>query len=164
MKYGLSFCFIFLTFISKSQISILQGDSVLLAVQHKFGDEMINKLIQDYGLKRFNNRTYYNDSKSFLLGFNRNDSVDQLAWITDYEKKHDSGDTLIAKPFPYQLPFQLTTGMRMPEIMEILKHQGFDVEDRGSYIYFQKGRMEISIFRNKYDGISTLQVLKKSGY
>lgn len=65
MKYGLSFCFIFLTFISKSQISILQGDSVLLAVQHKFGDEMINKLIQDYGLKRFNNRTYYNDSKSF---------------------------------------------------------------------------------------------------
>jgi hypothetical protein len=87
--------------------------------------------------------------------------VKALIWFAKIERLQNGTDTFSTKPFPFQLPFNVRMDMRKEEIMQVLMKQQYDVKDNKYYLYFEKGRLQVSIFLRQDSGISTIQVLKK---
>ncbi|HVT86840.1 MAG TPA: hypothetical protein VHD35_16660 [Chitinophagaceae bacterium] len=161
MRYILA-CFLFvLSFSAQSQQKALQGDSILLLMRHRSGDDIVKSVMQDYDLKLFYKRQYQNDATGFELDFDAQDSVNALIWFAKFEKSQNASDTFTTKPFPFQLPFNLKMYMRKEEIMQVLAKQQYDVKDNRYYLYFEQGGLQVSVFLRKDSGISTIQVLKK---
>lgn len=161
MRYILLISLIVLSFPAQSQQKVLQGDSILLLLQQRSGDDLVKRVIQDYNLKLFYKRQYQNDAIGFEVDFDTEDSVNAIIWFAKFEKPQNNSDTFTTKPFPFQLPFNLTIDMRKEEIMRVLAKQQYDVKDNKYYLYFEKGRLQVSVFLRKDTGISTIQVLKK---
>lgn len=161
MRYILLVSLIVLSFSAQSQGKVLQGDSILQLMQSRSGDDLVKRVIQDYNLKLFYKRQYQNDAIGFEVDFDTQDSVNAIIWFAKFEKPQNSSDTFTTKPFPFQLPFNLTMDMRKEEIMRVLAKQQYNVKDNKYYLYFEKGRLQVSVFLRKDSGISTIQVLKK---
>lgn len=161
MRYILFVSLIVLSFPARSQQKILQGDSILLLMEHKSGDDLVKNVIQEYNLKLFYKRQYQNDAMGFEVDVDTQDSVNAIIWFAKLEKPQSNPDTFITKQFPFQLPFNLTMNMSKGEIMQALAKQQYNVTDNKYYLYFEKGRLQVSVFLRKDSGISTIQVLKK---
>ncbi|HWC54924.1 MAG TPA: hypothetical protein VG676_15165 [Chitinophagaceae bacterium] len=161
MRYILFFGLLILSVSAKSQQRVLQNDSILLLMDHKMNDDIVKRAMQDYDLKLFYKRQYQNDAIGFEVDFDTEDSVNALIWFAKIERLQNGTDTFSTKPFPFQLPFNVRMDMRKEEIMQVLMKQQYDVKDNKYYLYFEKGRLQVSIFLRQDSGISTIQVLKK---
>jgi hypothetical protein len=161
MRYVVFLSLVLLSFSAQSQQKVLQGDSILLLMQHRSGDDLVKNVIQDYNLKLFYKRQYQNDAVGFEVDCDTQDSVNAIIWFAKLEKSQDNPDTFATKPFPFKLPFNLTMDMRKEQILQVLTQQQYDVKDNKYYLYFEKGRLQVSVFLRKDNGISTIQVLKK---